>query len=265
MELISLAKSEDVFLMEGMWTRCFPAMKLVSDLISSNEIGDVVVVQGDFGWNTKDCMYPSDRMWNLKSGGMTLDIGMYMAQLGTIAYPQSKNWNVKRVQAMGTKKHGVDHTVLANIMYDNDNSDDKGMLQFYVTGGANTEERVTIQGTRGRIVIDPDAHVPTRVRLIKDEGRTDNSDNEMVYDFPLPDDTFGAPWNYPGSVGFTHQIKEVGDALKRGEKECGLFTLEDSMQMAMILDEILNQVHEKSDAKEENFVLEVPTYSRDAA
>ena len=86
------------------------------------------------------------------------------------------------------------------------------MLQFYVTGEANTEERVMIQGTKGRIAIDPAAHVPTVVRLQKDEGR--GTAQESVFEYPLPDDSYHTSWNYPGSIGFTYQIQAVGEALR---------------------------------------------------
>ena len=217
---------------EGMWTRCFPAMHKVQHLVGSGEIGNVVAVQADFGWSTANSG-PDDRIWNPISGGMTLDIGMYMAQLGQVAFPGN---DVERIQSMGTKKNGVDHTVLSNIQYSNG-----GILQFYVTGEANTEERVMIQGTKGRIAIDPAAHVPTVVRLLKDEGR--GVAKETVFDYPLPDDSFTS-WNYPGSIGFTYQIEAVGEALRKGQKECRYFTLDDSLQVSSILDTILQQVND---------------------
>jgi len=252
--LVSLAKKTNTFLMEGMWTRCFPAMRKIRDIIASGAIGDIITVQGDFGWNASASPYPTDRIWNPKSGGMTLDVGMYMAQLGQVAYP---NATVDQVQSMGTMRHGVDHAVLSNIMYSksrysgdnvmddrngNNDSHRKGLLQFYITGSANTEERVTVQGTHGRIVVDPPAHIPTLVRVHYDEGRgASSSSREEIYHYPLPDDTHTS-WNYPQSIGFTHQIQEVGMALRNGEKECRHFTLRDSVQVASILDDILNQV-----------------------
>ena len=231
-----------------MWTRCFPAMRKVRDMIAGGEIGKIVTVQGDFGWSTDGCG-PEDRIWFPESGGMTLDIGMYMAQLGQVAFA---NGTVQNIQAMGSKRNGVDHTVAANIQYSltqDDNKDnstsssdsaDTGMLQFYVTGEANTEERVVIQGTTGRIVLDSPAHVPTTVRLYKDSGR--GSADETVLEYPLPDDSY-TTWNYPGSIGFHHQIEAVADALRNDEKECRHFSWNDSLQVASILDGILQQVH----------------------
>ena len=223
-----------------MWTRCFPAMRKVRDLIASGSIGDISVVQGDFGWSTKGCQYPEDRIWNDASGGMTLDVGMYMAQLGGVAFP---NASVNVVQSLGSMKNGVDHTVLTNVRYNKSNLDGQegtGMLQFYVTGDANTEERVVIQGTRGRIVLDSPAHVPDNIRVYYDKGR--GSASEEVLKYPLPDDSHET-WNYPRSIGFTYQIQEVNEALRNGEKECRHFTWNDSLQVASILDQVLEQVH----------------------
>lgn len=252
-ELIQLARENDTFLLEGLWTRFFPATKKVNEVIGSGEIGEVVNVQGDFGWKNVDCP-PEDRIWNPESGGMTLDIGMYMAHLGQLAYPSAR---VERIQSMSTTKNGIDQTVLANLMYskerrqaavavdDNivddsivDETISKGMLQFYITGAANTEERVTIQGTNGRIVLDSPAHVPSKVRVFTDQGRGEAS--EKVFDFSHPDDSY-TTWNYPGSIGFTYQVQEVCKALKNGKKECKQFTWNDSIQLAFVLEEILKQ------------------------
>jgi hypothetical protein len=173
---------------------------------------------------------------------MTYDIGVYMAHLGQVAYP---NAEVERIQAMGTMKNGIDQTVLCNMMFSSSNQkvDDQptqnGMLQFYVTGAANTEERVTIQGSAGRIVLDAPAHVPSSVRVFKDAGR--GKTTETTYDFCLPDDAWGAPWNYPSSIGFTYEINEVGKALRRGEKQCTQFTWNHSIQLATMIDEIIRQ------------------------
>ena len=220
-----------------MWTRCFPATHKVREMIAAGDIGKVVTVQADFGWSTASSG-PNDRIWNPESGGMTLDVGMYMVQLGQVAFP---NASVERVQAMGTMKNGVDNTVLANIQYSN-RDNETGMLQLYMTGEANTEERVVIQGTLGRIVLDPPAHVPSIVRVSINKER--GISKETVLKYPLPKDDYTL-WNYPGSIGFTYEIQAVGEALRNGEKECSYYSLSDSLQVASALDSILQQVRGK--------------------
>ena len=236
-ELISLAEKQNVFLMEGMWTRCFPAMHKLRQLIASEEVGPIIYASADFGWmfNTNDT---ADRIWLPNSGGVTLDIGMYIAQLGRVAFPNSA---LKDVSATGTVKNGVDYTVGATVTYDrgNDHSVGDGLLQMSLTGAANTEERCVLQGTKGRIIVDGPFHVPQRLRVVYDEGR--GTSNEVVYDYPLPEDPY-EEWNNPGSIGFVHQINEVEMALREGKKEVESYTWEDSLGVAQIVDEIAYQV-----------------------
>ena len=228
-----------------MWSRCFPAMKKLREIIYSHDIGPIVYVQGDFGYSMVNHS-PDDRIWLPNSGGVTLDIGMYIAQFGQLAFPGGK---VKDIHASGSVKNGVDHSVMAMITYQRGEKDvdvmaEDGMLQFVLTGAANTEERMVLQGTKGRVVIDGPFHVPQRMRVVYDQGRGES--NEVVYDYPLPDDPYGV-WNNPGSIGFVNQIREVGKALREGKKECECFTWEDSLEVAQIVDEIVYQVRGERD------------------
>jgi len=235
--LVEIARERNVFLMEGMWTRCFPAIHKLRQLIATSEVGPIIYAQGDFGW-AFPTNKPDDRIWLPESGGVTLDIGMYLAQLGRIAFP---NGTLKDVTATGTVKNGVDYTVSATVTYDRPKEDvGDGVLQMTLTGAANTEERCVLQGTRGRIVLDGPSHVPQRLRVIRDAGRESDAE-EVVYDYPLPEDPYGE-WNNPGSIGFVHQIGEVGRAVREGRVECESFTWEDSLEVARIIDGILGQV-----------------------
>jgi len=244
-ELMDLAKEKNVFLMEGMWTRCFPAIRKLRQLISTSEIGPIIYAQGDFGW-AFPTNSPDHRIWLPNSGGVTLDVGMYIAQLGQIAFPGGK---VKDVTATGTVMNGVDYSVMATVTYERQNESERrsvgdGILQMALTGAANTEERCVLQGTKGRIILDGPSHVPQRIRVLYNRGRGESK--EVVYDFPLPEDPYGE-WNNPGSIGFVHQINEVGKALREGKTECESFTWEDSLEVAQIIDGILCQVRGERD------------------
>jgi len=234
-ELVNIAKEKNVFLLEGMWSRFFPAMKKAREIVDSGAIGDVCMVQADFGWNTKDCT-PEDRMWNPLSGGMAYDIAMYCAMLGQVGFRHAE---VDSVHALCThKRQGMDQTIMANIVF-NKVGAGKGGLQFYVTGEANTEERTVIQGSGGRITIAAPAHTPTEIKVSYDTGRGESK--EEILSFPIPDDSW-AQWHYPSSIGFKYQIEEVNECIRAGLKECPTFTHADSLQLAYLMDEILEQV-----------------------
>lgn len=241
-KLVQLAKKENTFLMEGMWSRFFPAMRKARSIVDSGDIGDIVCVQGDFGWNTEDCT-PEDRMFNPLSGGMAYDIAMYLAMLGQVGF---RDATVDHVHAIcANKRKGMDQTIMTNVLFNKfDDSvggtgSSKGSLQFYVTGQANTEERTVIQGTEGRITITPPAHTPNSITVNYDAGRGES--RQEIHDYPLPDDSW-TEWNYPRSIGFSYQIQEVSECIRNGKKESEHFTHDDSLQLAYIMDEILEQV-----------------------
>ena len=74
--LTAEAKAKGLFLLEGMWTRFFPAIQKARELLSSGAIGDVISVSADFGWPAdpegehKRCIDPV-------SGGVSTDVAMY--------------------------------------------------------------------------------------------------------------------------------------------------------------------------------------------
>jgi len=227
-----------------MWTRCFPAYAELRRLVAEEVVGPIVYAQGDFGW-AFPADDPDDRVWLPDSGGITLDVGMYVAQLGRVAFPDG---TLKKVRADGNARNGVDYTVMATVAYEREGAADlgDGLLQLTLTGAANTEERCVLQGTRGRIVVDGPAHVPQKLQVLRDRGRTDGdaTDKEVIL-YPLPADPYGegGKGNYPGSLGFVHQIAEVGDAVREGKRECASFGWEDSLEVARIVDEIVSQVN----------------------
>ena len=226
-------------LREGMWTRMFPATKHLRQMIAQGDIGRPILVSGDFGWSTGGCN-DEHRIFFPTSGGMIYDVAMYLAQIGLAVFEGD---SFSRTTAMGTtiqkQSAPVDHTVLVNCQF----TKSKGYLQFYLTGEANTEERVVIQGTLGRIVLEAH-HIPSTLKLYKEGGRVESNsdgDDAEVIRFPLPDDSF-ATWNNPGSIGFTYQIEAVARAVQTGALECPEYTWRETLEVARMLEDIRGQI-----------------------
>jgi len=53
-ELINYAKSKKLFLMEAVWSRCFPVYEAIQKEITSGTIGDVHQVMVSFGFRMPD-------------------------------------------------------------------------------------------------------------------------------------------------------------------------------------------------------------------
>jgi len=48
-EIYRVAKEKNLFVLENMWTRFFPITRKAKELIKSGEIGEVKIVESDFG------------------------------------------------------------------------------------------------------------------------------------------------------------------------------------------------------------------------
>jgi len=79
--MFEVAKKNDVFLMEGLWSRFFPAWQYVREELDSGRFGRVDAVYCCTGWGgprNNDHVDPDDRIHSPKlAGGALLDAGIY--------------------------------------------------------------------------------------------------------------------------------------------------------------------------------------------
>ncbi len=101
-EMISLAEAKNLLLAEAMWTRYLPSAKIISDIISSGEIGEPLTVSANVG----DCNFMNDRLTNPKlAGGCLLDLTVYALNFAAMVF----GTDVKRIAAsMIPTSTGVD-------------------------------------------------------------------------------------------------------------------------------------------------------------
>ena len=114
-EMLDLAKSKNLFLMEAIWSRFQPAYLKLKELIEQSEIGQVFHVQAEFGMPIQ-----ADRV-NKKvlGGGVCLDIGIYCVQLAQFVFQERPT----KVSSAGhLNADGVDETVCASFMYSGNRS-----------------------------------------------------------------------------------------------------------------------------------------------
>ena len=112
-ECIELAARNKLFLMEGMWTRFFPAIQKVNEWLSAKVIGAVSFLNADFFLNIKiDHMH---RLYNPNlGGGALLDLGVYPISLATMIW--GKPLEVTGVAQIA--ETGVDQTDSIAIRYE---------------------------------------------------------------------------------------------------------------------------------------------------
>ncbi|HCF79295.1 MAG TPA: gfo/Idh/MocA family oxidoreductase [Glaciecola sp.] len=87
-ELYSLAQTNKCFLMEAVWTRFLPAIRMLQKALSDNVIGDVLSLRADFSINRM--LDESHRLRNKQlAGGALLDLGIYPVSFSFIVFGEA--------------------------------------------------------------------------------------------------------------------------------------------------------------------------------
>ena len=160
------ARERGLFLHEGMWTRCFPAVRKARELLAAGAIGEVVAVSADFGWAADPAVH--GRTLDPHSGGACLDVAMYPVAHALLA----AGAGMPTVVATGSSKPAaggggvVDWSVGAALSWPS------GLTATVLCtlDGATPEEAV-YTGTKGTLRILRPAHAPSRLHLSIAAGR----------------------------------------------------------------------------------------------
>jgi len=143
-QVIAVAIEEKRFIMEALWTLFLPTIQKVFEWIETDRIGEVKVIQANFGFSgNRD---PLGRHLNPDlGGGALLDVGIYpvlMANYLAKSTPESISAQVNFTQT------GVDGTTVMNARYPN------GMLAMLSASiDVNLVNDLIIYGEKGRIVV----------------------------------------------------------------------------------------------------------------
>lgn len=233
--LTAEAKAKGLFLLEGMWTRFFPAVRKARELLRSGAIGDVIAVSADFGWPAdpegehKRCIDPA-------SGGVSMDVAMYPIGHILLAAGAARPAHIR---ATGTTKLAadgqsrVDWSVAGALSGFPRNPALSASVLCTLDG--STPEEAVYTGTKGTLRIHRSAHTPTRLTLSVAESR--EKATEQTFEFPLPKPPARSrPFHYPGSQGFVYQAQAVQEALRNGRLECDEWTHEESVTTQACVD-----------------------------
>ncbi len=84
-ELVAMADTKKLFLMEALWTRFLPSMRKLQQLLAEHVIGDVQTVYANFCLGRT--FEPDHRLRNINlAGGALLDLGIYPISMADIVF-----------------------------------------------------------------------------------------------------------------------------------------------------------------------------------
>ena len=236
-ELIAYAREKGLFLMEGLWTRSFPAAQKVREILASGELGEVLLVQCDLGF---DIPFEVERLYDLSQGGGGLpDLGIYPISWALLCFPGRPVDSV--VAAADLHPGGADMTGVVTIKFRGG-----GIASAaYSTRGA-TQNELFITAERGRIRVTGDpsspraasAHVPEQVEVFRTSTSSggNGAPETMTFPVPPPPPTMRVPYNFGKSEGFVFEVMHVEEAILAGLTEGANWTHDESILAAEIMD-----------------------------
>ena len=178
--MVDVAHETGLHLMEAFMYRQHPSWVAAMDLVESGRIGTLTAVQSWFS-------YYNDDATNIRNiveygGGALFDIGCYTINLSRMVFggePLHIQASVRRDRATG-----VDALVSAILDFDG------GIASFTCAIRSESDQRVHIYGTKGRISIDIPFNIPpdrpTRIRLTAG-GDPPVAPDTTVLEFPTTD------------------------------------------------------------------------------
>jgi predicted dehydrogenase len=211
-EMISFARYQKVFLMEAFWSKFLPQYKKVLELIVSGAIGEVKLIQADFGFCAPDP--PAQRLYDPElGGGSLLDIGIYPVFLA-----QSILGKPIEIQAMMTPYDtGVDEQCVITLKFENG-----ALAVLSSTFAADTPVEAMIAGTDARIHMRNRFHnsiAEIEVVSGKDELKSIAVHREEGY-------------------GYQFEARHVADCIRKGLTESPVMSHQHSLDLMETLDRI---------------------------
>jgi len=208
-KMIAVAKENNVFLMEALWSRFNPTIKKVKELVDDSVIGDIGYVHSDFAFFALD-RDEKGRLLNPDlAGGSLLDIGIYPIFLAYLMLGKPKDIKA----SANFHKTGVEMQCSMIFNYDH------AQAILYSGLNSNSEKKSEIAGSKGTIFIHPRWHETTGYTLEKN-GET--SSNEVK----------------KRGKGYVHEIEEVHDCLNSGKSESALWGHQNSLDLIEIMDSV---------------------------
>ena len=219
-EMVECARKNNVFFMEGMWTRHFP----VKEIIDSGVLGQVTLIQADFGfgrWDHGKVSNSSGRLYAPElAGGSLLDVGVYCVSFASYITGMQPS----KIEAISTMvETGVDGMTVCLFQYENGGA---AMLQSSIV--QSTRQTAMIYCEHGAIEI-PNFWNPSRAIIQYNQP----SVRREVIEIPFNDD---------GATGFNFEVEEAMNCLRVGLKESPRMTWQESIDVMRTMDRIRGKI-----------------------
>lgn len=212
-QVIQAARASGQFVMEGMWTRCFPLVRELVRRTQAGDIGEVRLVMADFGFRA--AFDPISRLFAPElGGGALLDVGIYPVALAFLFLGAPAQMHSHAT--LGAT--GVDE--LCSILFAYENG---AQAILSASLQLDTPKQAFICGTEGRFHLPAPWWKPSEAYLVRNDG----SQEHLLYP-------------YEGD-GLQFEIRHVHDCLRQGMTESPWMPLDETLLIMRTLDALRAQ------------------------
>ncbi len=210
---IDEARQRKLFLMEAMWTRFIPAVVEAKRLIDDGAIGEIRMINADFGYRAG--FNPASRAFDpALGGGGLLDVGIYPLSLASMFLGRPDR--IASLAEIG--QTGVDEQSAIVLGYPGGQ-----LATIYSAVRTNTPQDAIIMGTNGMIRIHPPFWIPKKLTL------TQSGKGAQALEIP-----------FEGN-GYNYEAAEVANCVRAGQLESTVMPLDESLQLMETMDAIRAQ------------------------
>lgn len=223
-EMVGKAREKNLFLMEAMWTKFLPHYNKMKSIVDSGELGDISSVLINFGFQPRTPV-PLRLFDPALAGGTILDIGVY-----NVFIAMSVLGRPDEIEAfMSPASTGVDEQCSVVFKYKNG-----AMAQLFSSFVAHLPTEADINASKGRLRLTNRFYAPESTLELYPEKM--DSKQQVPFNNPLKG------W------GYQYEVKHVCDCLEKNLTESEVMTLDNTLEMMEVLDEIRKKAGIRYDA-----------------
>lgn len=218
-KMIAKAREKNVFFMEGMWTRFFPAFQKALEWVRSGSIGEPKMIHAAFCYDDS----ANKQQWRFQhdmAGGALLDVGIYPLAMAFAMF----GTDPVKVTSSAYIENGIDEYNTFTFEYAD------GRIAVLTSGiGLTLQNQVSINGTKGSVHLGEGWwHADSATFSPLDETEAGAQRKEA---FSLP---------YP-ATGFQYEAAAVQQHFLSGLKEAPEMPLDETLKIAQMMDLLRNQ------------------------
>ena len=205
-KVLALARDRKLLFMHGVWTRHFPAVVKLRELIRDGTLGDVRMITADFN------QAPSTSGEAALGEGALLETGVY--PLSLLDYLMDAP--PETMQVAGELSPGGAEKQVSMLCSYNDGAT---VAQLHCGLTVGTPREALVVGTKASAVLPYPFWCPTTLLLKTDGGNQQPGANVQEMRFPLEPVAGSDTFNFINSEGFLYEIREANRCLRAGLTE----------------------------------------------